>query len=307
MPAAANSIVVTGAGGFLGSAVAGRLRAKGACVIGLDLKDDEARGVIACDLSRVKSLEAVLQDVEFDSIIHCGAISGPMLHRDEPGFVVRVNISGTLNLLEWARRKAIRRFVFCSSGSVYGARDPVLPVAEDTPLHPTSAYAASKIAGEALVEAYRAAYGVDGVSLRIAAIYGPGRRTACHIHDMLTAALTGRRLDIAHGRDQRFHYIHVDDAARAVLAALSAARIARPAYTIAGDNGVTLGTLAEVVRQHLPHVEVAVGGGLDPLSDVQGPYELTAASADLGWRPTVSLGDGIRRYANWLAEQVQNN
>jgi UDP-glucuronate 4-epimerase len=306
MTVASRPVLVTGAAGFLGGAVMSRLRKVGRDVVGLDLKEDSARGIRGCDLSRSEELRLAVADLEIDSVVHCGAISGPMLHRDEPAFVAGTNINSTLNLLELARGHAARRFVFCSSGSVYGTRNPMLPVSEETPLHPTSAYAASKVAGEALVEAYHTAYGLEGVSLRIAAIYGPGRNTACHIRDMLAGALAGRRVEVAYGYDQRFHFLHVDDAATAVIAALMTARVARPSYTIAGDNGVTLGALADLIRRSAPDAEIEVKHGIDPLSDIQGPYDLSAAATDLGWRPAITLEEGIRTYAEWLKTTIQN-
>jgi UDP-glucose 4-epimerase len=306
MTVAPRYILVTGAAGFLGSAVMSRLRKEGRNVVGLDLKEDRARGIKGCDLSQSEELQTTLAGLEIDSIVHCGAISGPMLHREEPAFVAGTNINSTLNLLELARARAARRFVFCSSGSVYGVCDPRLPVSEETSLHPTSIYAASKVAGEALVEAYQTAYGVEGVSLRIAAIYGSGRHTACHIRDMLAAALAGRRLEIAYGYDQRFHFVHVDDVAAAVTAALVTVRIARPSYNIAGDSGVSLGALADFVRRSAPDAEIEVKHGIDPLSDIQGPYDLSAAAQDLGWRPAITLEEGVRSYAEWLKMNIQN-
>lgn len=300
MTETAETVLVTGAAGFLGREVMRRLRQEGHLVIGLDLREDTDNSIRVCDVSRADQLAAVLGDTDIGAIVHCGAVSGPMLYRDQPAFVAGTNIAGTLNLLEVARLRRIRRFVFCSSGSVYGPRDPASPVPEDVPLHPTSPYAASKVAGEALVEAYRATHDLGGVSLRIAAVYGPGRQTACHIRDMLCAARDGRMLTIPYGADQHFHYIRVEDVANAVLASLAATVLPRRAYTIAGD-AMTLGEIAGIVRRHHPLANIEIGAAIDPLSDVHGPYVLDAATTDLGWRPSMDIEEGICRYGKWLA------
>src|SRR5690606_41006781 len=112
-----------------------------------------------------------------------------------------------------------------------------------------------------------------------------------------------RPVTLRHGRDRRYHYIHVEDAAEAVVAAVGADCIRKPAYTIAADRGVTMGELAQLVRTIVPGPPVFVGETQDPLSDPQGPYDLDAAAADLGWRGRMSLPEGIRSYAAALLQE----
>ncbi|MDF2797632.1 MAG: NAD-dependent epimerase/dehydratase [Devosia sp.] len=298
-------IVVTGAAGFLGGAVLQSLQNSGRPVLGLDIV--AANGVRICDVADQEALIATLTDVAVEAIIHCGAVSGPMLHRERPHFVASANIAGTLNLLEHARVNRMAKFVFCSSASVYGPQPNDQLVDEDAPLHPSSAYGASKVAGEALVDAYRAAHGVNGTSLRIAAIYGPGRRTACHIRDMLLALQQDRSLHIKYGADQRFHYVHLTDAVEAVQAALDHPGSLHSAFTIAGDHGITLRDLAALVERTLHRSGISVGSARDPDLDEQGPFALDRAAADLGWRPRVPLSEGIASYAAVLASDVQKS
>lgn len=298
----ARAVLVTGAGGFVGSRTAEVLRLGGYDVVGLDISPDPDRNVVACDLCDRQSLWSTAS-YDFAAIVHCGAISGPSLHRDEPDRVVCTNILSTANLLEFARERSVPRFVFASSASVYGRTPTELPVSEERALHPSSVYAASKIAGEALIEAYCRQYDVSGVSLRIAAVYGPGRRTACVIRDMIQAGLKKEPLTLPFGRDQRYHYVHVDDAAAALSAAVRAPSLGLPAYTIAADQGVVLSALADLVREVVPGPPIAVEAAEDPLSDPQGPYELDAARRDLGWRPAIDLVSGIRSYAEWLTSE----
>lgn len=296
------SIVVTGATGFLGGAVWRSLQASGTPALGLDIVPGEGVGV--CDLADRGALAATLGDTPIAAIVHCGAVSGPMLHRENPYGVASTNIMGTLNLLELARLRQVPRFVFCSTASVYGPQPVDRPVGEDAPLHPSSAYAASKVAGEALVQAYRA-HGIHGTSLRIAAIYGPGRRTPCHIRDMLLALQHGRNLRIPHGAAQRFHYVHIDDAVASIRSALDGPAVAGDAYTIAGDSGILLRDLAGLVERLLGRGGLTVGAKRDPDLDDQGPFALERAARELGWRPKISLEEGIASYADALAEDLQ--
>ncbi|QRI66256.1 NAD(P)-dependent oxidoreductase (plasmid) [Shinella sp. PSBB067] len=284
--------------------MASTLRRGGATVLGLDLGGDPQGDVAACDLRDARQLAAVTHSHELAAIVHCGAVSGPALHRDDPGHVARTNIESTVNLLELAVARGVPRFVFASSAAVYGRTPEEVAVDEERPLHPTSVYAATKVAGEALVEAFSRQYGLSGVSLRIAAVYGPGRRTPCVIRDMILAGKAERPVTLPHGRDQRYHYIHVEDVAEAVVAAVRVGSIRKPAYTIAADRGVTMGELAELVRTIIPGPSVVVGAADDPLSDPQGAYDLDAAAADLGWRARIALPEGIRSYAAALLQET---
>lgn len=297
------AILVTGASGFVGSRTAEVLVRDGFEVVGVDLVPAPDTGVLACDLCNAGSLSSIGGSRDFAAIVHCGAISGPSLYRDEPGRVAWTNIASTINLLEFARKRSVPRFVFASSASVYGPTDTDLPIDEDCALHPPSIYAASKISGEALLAAYSRQYGISGVSLRIAAVYGPGRRTACVIRDMILAGLKEQALALPFGRDQRYHYVHVDDVAAALSAAVHAPSFGSTAYTVAADQGIVLSALADLVREIVPGPPIAVAAAEDPLSDPQGPYRLDAAARDLGWRPAIDLASGIRSYAAWITSE----
>src|SRR5690606_16017562 len=107
-------VLVTGAAGLVGGAVVSTLRKNGVAVLGLDLADDPQKGVVACDLRDVRRLAAITQSRELAAVVHCGAVSGPALYRDDPGRVARTNIESTVNLLELAVARGVPRFVFAS-------------------------------------------------------------------------------------------------------------------------------------------------------------------------------------------------
>lgn len=295
-------VMVTGAAGFLGGAVCGLLESRGTPVLALDreTRSEEGHPIVACDVTDIHRLHALAAENPVLGVIHCGAFSGPMVARETPYAMVQVNIVGTANMLELARIHRIPRFVFCSSASAYG-NTPGAPVPEDVALQPTSVYGASKVAGEQLVATYARQYGVDGVCLRLAWIYGPRRTTDCVIRTMLQNALDRRPTRVPYGRDFHRQFIHVEDAARALVAALDRPRLPRTTYTVTGGTYVTLGEVGEIVRKLVPGADIELEAGPDPVDDLQQRFDISAVQRDLGFVPQLGLEEGIRAYADWLA------
>ncbi|WP_244831169.1 NAD(P)-dependent oxidoreductase [Caballeronia sp. TF1N1] len=296
-------IIVTGAAGLVGRAVVRLLNARGDEVVAMDrsggLRIDDVT-VAECDLRHVHGLHALARG-GVSGVIHCGAFSGPMVARDNPAAMFDVNIGGTANMLEIARIHGARRFVYCSSTSAYGDTPPG-PVPEDVVLAPASLYGASKVCGEQLVSAYARQYGVDGVSLRLSWVYGPHRTTDCMIRRMLTDAMAKQPTRVPFGLDFHRQYIHVDDAAAALVAALDAPSLPRRTYNITGGVRATLGEVADIVRRVMPGADIELAPGPDPLDENQERFDISAAATDLGYRPRLDLEAGIRAYAQWLAE-----
>ena len=292
------TILLTGAAGLIGRLIHRLLRERGDTVIAVDRAG--GKDIVACDLSEIHRLHEL--GASAMSIVHCGAISGPMVARDNPYLIVTSNIVGTANILELARIRRMRRVVYCSSVSAYGNTPNGLdPVPEDVPLMPTSVYGATKAAGEQLVNGYAIQYGVDGVSLRPSWVYGPGRTTDCAIRTMIEDAQAGRPTRFPFGRDFFRQYVHVEDVAAAILSALDAERLPRRSYTVTGDSFLTLGAVAATVRKVLPSADIELGAGPDPVDDIQARFDLSAAQADLGYRPRIELEAGVRSYSEWLS------
>lgn len=298
------AVLITGAAGFVGNAVRLLLEHRCTPVLAVDRVAGTEDGYenVVCDLTDVHRLHAIVSDHHISSIIHCGAFSGPMVAQDNPHSMVQVNIIGTANVLEIARIHKISRLVFCSSASAYGHTPPG-PVSEDVALRPTSIYAASKVASEQLVSSYSKQFGINGVSLRLSWVYGPRRATDCVIRSMIEDALCGRKTRMPFGRDFHRQFVHVDDAARSLLAALDRPELPRQNYTITGGTYVTLGEVAEIVRRVVPLADIRMEPGPDPTDDVQEMFDISAAGRDLDYQPSVSLEDGIRSYSAWLASR----
>ena len=231
-----------------------------------------------------------------EAIIHCGAISGPMLARGQPITIVDTNIAATARLLDIARRLNLRRFVFCSSIGVYGNVGEGL-IGEEIPLKPTSVYGASKVAAEALVRAFVAEYGLSATSLRPSRVYGPYRRASCFIRDMVRDAMAGRTTLIPCDPAFLFHYVYVDDVAGALVAALEADHLPHLAYNVDGGTPMTMPEIVAIARAALPGARIELTPGSDEVSDAAGRFDIGRIAADLGWRPRFDLADGIRAYA----------
>ena len=178
--------LVTGSAGLVGHAVRRRLEAAGVGVVPVDRDRWSFDGVeeVACDLGDRDAVDRLVAAERPSVIVHAGGVSGPMVAADDPVRIVDVNVGGTAAVLEAARRHGVARVVYCSSIAAYGST-AARRVGEETPLHPANVYAATKAAGEQLVEAYRHRYGIAGASLRLVAVFGPRRRTDCPIHDLL--------------------------------------------------------------------------------------------------------------------------
>jgi nucleoside-diphosphate-sugar epimerase len=295
-------VLVTGAAGLLGHAVRCRLEDGGSEVVAVDRHSGkvDGRSIIDCDVTDVHRLHALLHGRPLAGIVHCGAFSGPMLARDNPPAMVNVNIVGLVNVLELARIFADTRVVFCSSTSAVGVTGDG-PVVEDVVLRPSTVYGASKAAGEHLVNAYAIQYGVDAVSLRISWVYGPRRTTDCAIRAMLEGAIQGVPVEMEFGRSFYRQYIHVDDAARALVLALERPNLPRRTYTVTGGSWVTLSDIAAKVKEIYPAAEIFLGEGVDPVDDAQSRFDISAAQQDLQYQPEVALEDGLHAYGQWLA------
>jgi UDP-glucuronate 4-epimerase len=292
------NVLVTGGAGLIGMAARDALVARGHKVIAIDITDygrgDKGLTLVRLDLR--EPLEALIDAEGIEAIVHAGAISGPMLAKGQPLFLVSANIDGTAMLLDLARVRGMRRFVFCSSISVYGSVGKDL-IAEERPLHPTSVYGATKVACEQLIEGFAAEFGLSGVSLRIGRVYGPYRRANCHLGSIIRDANAGRVTEIGCTPDFPFHYVYVDDVADAIAAALEAGRIPSSAYNVGGGLALPMPEIAAIARRTIPNADIRLVEGEDDVPDVQTAFDLSRIRSELGWAPTRDIARGLSAYA----------
>lgn len=291
------NVLVTGGAGLIGMALRAGLAARGHAVTAIDVTDfgrgDAALHIVGLDDR--SELEALIAANRVEAIIHCGAISGPMMAKGQPLLMVAVNIDGSAMLLDLARAHTMRRFVFCSSISVYGDVGAAT-ITESTPLRPTSVYGATKVACEQLIQGFAVEYGLEGVSLRIGRVYGPYRRANCYLGAMIRDAAAGRVTEIPCDSQFVYHYVHVDDVAEALIAALEAKTLPAREYNVGSGQALTMPEIAAIAAEAVPAVKVALVAGADDVPDVQTAFDVSRIARDLSWRPQRDLAKGLQSY-----------
>jgi UDP-glucuronate 4-epimerase len=320
-------ILVTGAAGFIGSSLSERLVARGDEVVGLDNFDTT---LYATAIKRRNLAERLQADPRFrfiegdfldeplvdrlvgarpDVVVHLGALAGVRPSLEQPKRYQRVNVEGTLNLLEACRAHGVRRFVFASSSSVYGARSRERAVAfrEDDPaVRPASPYAATKRAGELLCSNYSDLYGIATPSLRFFTVYGPRQRPEMAIHKFTRLIAQGRPVPFFGDGESARDYTFIDDILDGVIASIdrSSALVGDPeahrVYNLGGSRTTTLARLVALIEEALGRKAI-----LDRQPDQPGDVpitfaDVTRASVDLDYAPRVPIEDGIVRFVRWF-------
>jgi len=212
----------------------------------------------------------------------------------------RVNVAGTLNLLELCRQFGVNKFIFGSSSSVYGATSRA-PFSEDqAELRPISPYAAAKLAGEMLGYTYAHLFGLPVICLRFFTVYGPRQRPDLAIHKFARRMLGGEKLPFFGDGSTRRDYTYIDDILAGVLASLSVPLSRHEVVNLGGAQTTSLRELIALLEDAL-----GVRAGLDLQPAQMGDMPLTSADVThagrvLGYAPRTPLRDGIRLFAEWI-------
>jgi UDP-glucuronate 4-epimerase len=237
-----------------------------------------------------------------DAIVHLAARAGVRPSIEEPVLYTRVNVEGTTQALELARRLEVPGFVFGSSSSVYGDRAAV-PFSESDPVAaPISPYAATKRAGELICHTYAHLYGLGVVSLRFFTVYGPRQRPDLAIHKFTRMLSQGQPLPFFGDGSTRRDYTWVDDIVQGIEGAIAYA-VAHPGcfelVNLGESDTVTLARLVELLGEAL-----GVRPELKRLPPQPGDVERTCADisrarALLGYAPSTRIEEGIPRFVEW--------
>lgn len=249
------------------------------------------------DVTEYGTINQILHTHSVDRIIHNAAVSHPKLFLDNPYKIYRINVTGTLTALEAARNFGIRRFIYISSGAVYGSVS-LETVTEEVPLHSESPYGATKVACEELVRNY----GLDSASLRVGFVYGPGRKFECPIHMLLSDCMHKKAVQWEHGMEQVMDYIYVDDCVDAIATIAMADRLPHTEYNVGGGENVPYSKVVDCVRKLYPDNQIKIGGGTLGYDNL-GAMSMKRTYEDFGWTPKISLEEGISRYHQWLLKE----
>jgi UDP-glucuronate 4-epimerase len=314
-------ILVTGAAGFIGSSVAGRLLDRGETVVGLDslspyydprlkrarLARLEGRNGFSfhqLDLAERAAAGALFERYPgIEAIIHLAAQAGVRHSLTDPFAYVDANVTGHLVVLEACRRlPALRHLVYASTSSVYGANEKLPFSVEDRVEQPVSLYAATKLADEMMTKAYVRLFGFPATALRFFTVYGPWGRP-----DM-SAFLFTRAILVFNGGDMERDFTYIDDIVAGVLAALDrppAGRDHEPphrTYNLGNHRRVPLMHFIETIERACGRKAVIDFKPMQP-GDVRATYsDIEASTRDLGYRPTTDIEEGIPNFVAWYRE-----
>jgi len=303
---------VTGGSGFIASSLVDRLLSLGHEVVAYDnfstgqrrfldgANANPAFRLVEGDILDLKALAAAMAGCE--TVFHLSANADVRFGLEHPEKDLQQNTIGTFNVLEAMRANDVHRIAFTSTGSVYGDSE-VFPTPENAPLPiQTSLYAASKLAGEAMIEAYSEGFGMKAWIFRFVSVLGE-RYTHGHIFDFCHQLLKDpTALNILGDGSQRKSYIYIQDCIDGMLAALERAEGRVNILNVGNDGVLRVTESIEVICRELgvsPELRFS-GGQQGWIGD--NPYILLDASRlrALGWQPKVSIADGVARTVRWL-------
>ncbi len=311
-------LLVTGAAGFIGSSTVDRLLASGHEVVGLDnfdpfydrpIKERNLEGALANgsfelvegDLLDGELLQRHMGSPPCDTLLHLAALAGVHPSLERPLDYERVNIRGTMVLLEAARLAGVKRVVLASSSSVYGVRSEI-PFSESDPCdRPASPYAATKRAMEVMAYNYHHVHGFPVTCLRYFTVYGPRQRPEMAIAKFVRMVEGGEQITLYGDGSSARDYTYIDDIVTGTVAAVDACTEGFHVYNLGGTRTTSLERLVTLIEQAVGK-PAKVRHTPDRLGDVPVTCaDVSLAEADLGYRPTVPIEEGIERYVSWAS------
>ncbi|MDQ2966056.1 MAG: NAD-dependent epimerase/dehydratase family protein [Chloroflexota bacterium] len=301
------TVLVTGGAGFIGSALARLLAERGDRVRILDdlsIGRAEYLEGVPHELIRVPLSDraTVARAVEgTDAVVHLAARAGIPDSVADPVGTFEVNVHQLLGVLDAARQAGVPRFVFASSNAAAGDHEP--PVDETDLPHPVSPYGASKLAGEAYLQAFAATYGMAACSLRFSNAYGPrSLHKKSVVAAWVRAALARRPLTVHGDGEQTRDFVYVDDLARAVLAALDAPpdAVAGEVFQVGTGRETTINELAAVIGRAAGRPSEIVRAPARPGDVRRNVSRVDKAEERLGYRAAVPLPEGLAETVTWF-------
>ena len=310
-------VLVTGAGGFIGSRLCERLVERGANVRAFVrytstgtagwLDESPVREQVDVrrgDLADRDSVAAAVRDQ--DIVLHLGALIAIPYSYEAPESYVRTNVSGTLNVLQAVRDADVGRLVHVSTSEVYGTARFV-PMTEAHPLQGQSPYSASKIAADKMAEAFHLSFGVPQVTLRPFNTFGPRQSPRAVIPAIAVQALAGDTIRLGATRPTR-DFVYVDDTVEAFMRAAAIPGIEGQTIHFGGGREVSIGEVAEMIIRiaggsaRIVHDDQRVRPAASEVERLVA--DATRARELLGWRPGVSLETGLERTVAFIRDNI---
>lgn len=320
------TILVTGAAGFIGSHVVEALLGRGDRVVGLDNLDPfydprlkrrtldaiAARPdagnfeLVTVDIRRATEVNLLFEQTAFDGVIHLAARAGVRPSIAEPGLYAAVNLEGTAHLLEAARRcESITRFVCASSSSVYGNNEKV-PFSEADPVaEPISPYAATKRACELLGHTFHHLYNLPVSMLRFFTVFGPRQRPDLAIGKFIRMIDAGEAIPVFGDGATSRDYTYIADIVAGVLSAYERTPdFGYRVWNLGGNHPVRLDEMIETVAQAVGREAIIDRKPLQP-GDVERTYaDLSRSGDELGYAPKTPFAEGVAKQVEWYRAET---
>jgi len=314
-------VMVVGGSGFLGSHVCRELAERNIEVICFDIQSSDFQSrkskpttssirFVKGDILDPESLVDCVNDFKVTGIIHTVAAGNEAAARQDPHPAITLNVQGTLNVLEAARRNQVGRFVYISTAGVYGRRSNEEPIKEDEAITwRGTIYHPSHYMGEILVEMYHQVYEMETVILRPLSIYGPSLSTNRERHlqtkslflgAWIMKALKGEVVEIPNS-DTLTDLTYVKDVATAVYLAYSNPDLKQWVFNVSSGVLVSYKDIALTIRKNLPSAKFEFRPGVqdNPLRPNRGPLDISRAKEALQFMPQYSLDRGMQDFIEW--------
>jgi UDP-glucuronate 4-epimerase len=331
-----DTVLVTGAAGFIGFHVAQRLLSAGREVVGLDIVNNyydpklkEARldilkrhssfTFVKLDLADRSATKSLFEQYRFPAVIHLAAQAGVRYSLENPYAYIDANIEGFTNVLEGCRHNECKHLLFASSSSVYGANTKLPFSTQDNVDHPISLYAASKKANELMAHAYSHLYRIPATGLRFFTVYGPWGRPDMAMFIFAKAIVGGTPIKLFNHGNMRRDFTYIDDVSQAVVRLMDRPPQGDPnwsgdkpdpatstdpwkIYNIGNNNPEQLMHVVSLLEKEFGRTATKAMLPMQP-GDVLATYaDVEDLARDIGFRPMTSIEDGVARFAKWYRD-----
>lgn len=310
-------VLVTGGAGFIGSNLIRALLDTGnvkiTCIDNFDdfysakqkewnirtFRNNEDFKLIEGDIREAATFHKIGDEI--DTIVHLAAKAGVRPSIKNPVLYLDVNIRGTQMLLEYAKLRAVKQFVFASSSSVYGINENV-PWQEREHLMPISPYASTKLSGEMLGHVYSHLYGIRFMSLRFFTVYGPSQRPDLAIHKFFKAIINDQPIPVFGDGTSSRDYTYVGDTIKGIIAAMEYDASSFEIINIGNNKTITLVELIRAIEEVCGKRAIIEYQPDQPGDVPQTCADISKAKQMLAYNPSTDLNTGLAEFYSWFRE-----
>ena len=304
--------MITGGAGYVGSYLIYKLLQEKHEVFSIDDMSNgdysylegliEPEHIVVGDIRDAELLDNLFEDV--DAVVHLAAIPGLVRCNENPEEAVSVNVYGTYQVLEAARKQGVKKVIFSSSAASYGIPRS-LPVKEDHPLNPMNLYGVTKLAGEKLMRVYYDNYNIETITLRFGNIYGVGlfSKDNTVIPKFVRMGLEGNTLTIYGDGSSTREYVHVDDVVQSIMRATSSTGKGGEVYNVGGHSIKIRDIADKVTKAILETQDKKIESSNLPERSGETKYleyNIDKVTSELGYKPTWNVDMGIRQLIEYF-------